>query len=238
MAEEDKKKEDSKEDKKPEWDKERQRADQAEANLNKVNAKLAESDVTAQQTAGEIKTLKEEIEQINAAKNLNLSKIDPDKADTPELAAEQAKLIQAVEEQAKEIASLKQSAVDIKGSLEKTERGKLQDAKIEKILKPLDEEFGPQFRNEAKRLAEKEITDRGFSPEDSLECHQILRKRYVQLKKEEEDGKKKEPTIGDDGHGSISTPGEGIVEGRLSDVMAQVRKKGGLSFLLGSKKTT
>lgn len=226
------------EDTKPkEWDKERQRADQAEADLRKEVARSTSQSVEMQSLTGTVKGLQEQLEQIEAAKNLDLKTADPDSADIPDVVKTQEKIIKALEDATKEITALKQKATLFEKDAQLSADEKAQEKVIERISKPLDTKYGAKFRNEARARAEKEVSDRGRAPADSLECHQMLEKHYIDLVEEEKSGKKK-TTVTDGGKGgNVRTIGEGITEGSLDDVVAQVKKKGGLSFLLGKTDT-
>jgi chromosome segregation ATPase len=222
--------EEPKVDKKPEWDPERQRADQAEANLRKTQARLNENDVRSQQLEKTVSDLKGELEQINAVKGLNLGGIDANEADVSDVVKRQDKLVEGLEAATKEITALKQLASQYEADADKTAQKESQNKVMERIMTPLDDKYGAKYRNEAKKLAEKEVEERGSSPADSLECHQILEKHYIALK--EADKKEKLPASGDNGRGGSGfVPGEGLVDGTLKDVVGQIRKTGLKAFL-------
>jgi hypothetical protein len=226
--------EEPKTDKKPEWDPERQRADQAEANLRKTQARLNENDIKSQQLEKSVADLKGELEQINAVKGLGLKGIDADSADIPDVVKRQDQLVKGLEEATKEITALKQLATRYEADANQSAQKESQNKVMERIMTPLDEKYGAKYRNEAKKLAEKEVEERGSSPADSLECHQMLERHYIALK--DADKKEKVPSSGDNGRGGSGfTPGDGLTSGKLSDVMSQVRKKGGLKALIGKQ---
>jgi hypothetical protein len=86
------------------------------------------------------------------------------------------------------------------------------------------------LRNEARRLAEEEVEVRGFAPKDALECRDMLEKHYIALS--EQALKKKETVPSDSGRGGSKVSfGDNIKPGKLSDVMSQIRKDGGLKSL-------
>jgi chromosome segregation ATPase len=216
-------------DKKPEWDKERQRADQAEANLRKTQARQQETELRAQQLEKTVADLNNKMSQIESVKGLNLADLDADKADIPEVVKEYAKMRTALESQTKEIEALKQKAVRYETDAERQRQERDKEATIERILTPLDKKYGAKFRNEARRLAEKEVEARGYAPQDALEAREMLEGYYVNLKAEAE--KTKETIPSDNGRGGSKVSfGDNITPGKLDDVMGQIRK-GGLAAL-------
>lgn len=216
-------------DKKPEWDKERQRADQAEANLRKTQARQQETELKAQQLEKTVSELTNKMGQIESVKGLDLTDLDADKADVPDVVREYAKMRTALEEQTKEITALKQKAVQYETNAEKERQERDKEATIERITTPLDKKYGAKFRNEARKLAEDEVSSRGYAPADPLEARDLLEKHYINLKAEAE--KTKETIPSDNGRGgSKASFGDNITPGKIDDVMGQVRK-GGLAAL-------
>jgi chromosome segregation ATPase len=223
--------EEPKVDTKPEWDKERQRADQAEANLRKSQSRLNESDLKTQQLEKTVSDMQDKMSQIEAVKGLDLTELDPDKADVPEIVREYSKMSKVLEETTKKLTALEQKANSYEKDAESSRQELRKEAVIERICKPLDKKYGVSFRNEAKKLAEDEVTERGYSPEDALECSTMIEKYYIQLS--EKAVVKKETTPSDNGHGgSKTTFGDNIKPGKLNDVMGQIRKDGGLKALI------
>lgn len=223
--------EETKKDTEPKWDKERQRADQAEANLRKQQAKLAETELKSQQMEKTVSELQAKLEQIESVGKLDFNDIDPNEADIPDVVKEQVKMQKALKDAAAKLTALEQKASKYEMQAQEAEQERAREKAIEKIMKPLDDEFGSKFRNEARKLAEAEVAERGYAPTDSLEAYQILRRHYNELSKKTEEKKKATPS--DSGRGGPgATFGDNISEGALDDVMGQIRKGGGLKALL------
>ena len=221
--------EEPKVDKKPEWDKERQRADQAEANLRKEQAKSAEVNLKSQQLEQTVSDLKGKMEQIEAVKGLDLTQLDPDSADIPEVVKEQIKIAKALETATKKLTELEQKASKYESDAQVTRQEREKEKSIERIMKPLDKKYGPQFRNEARKLAEEEVETRGYAPEDALEARDMLEKHYASLKQAETKSKTVIPSDNGRGGSKVSF-GDNITPGKFSDVVSQIRK-GGMAAL-------
>jgi chromosome segregation ATPase len=221
--------EEPKVDTKPEWDKERQRADQAEANLRKSNSKLAEVELQANQMQNTVSELQGKMAQIEAVKGLDLTDLDPNEADLPDIVKEYAKMSTAMKDMTSKMTALEQKATQYESDAASTRQERERASDIERICKPLDKKYGQSLRNEAIRLAEEVVAERGFAAVDALECHQMLEKQYISLAKDAS-GKDK-PAPSDNGRGGSKTSfGDDIKPGKLTDVMSQIRK-GGLAAL-------
>jgi hypothetical protein len=219
---------------KPEWDKERQRADQAEANLRKSNARIADSDLKTQQLERTVSELQGQMNQIEAVKGLDLAQLDPNEADVPEIVREYTKMSKALEDTTKKITALEQKATQYENDASMTRQEREKEDVIERICKPLDTKYGVSLRNEARRLAEEDCNVRGFAAKDALEARDMLEKHYVTLS--EEALKKKETAPSDSGRGGSKVSfGDNITPGKLSDVMGQIRKEGGLKSLINKQ---
>jgi uncharacterized protein YhaN len=217
--------EEPKVDNKPEWDKERQRADQAEANLRKSQARNSESELKSQQLEATVSELQGKMQQIEAVKGLDLATLDPNEADVPEIVREYAKMSKALKDTTKKITALEQKAAKYENDADTTRQEREKEGVIERICKPLDAKYGVSLRNEARRLAEEEVEVRGFAPKDALECRDMLEKHYITLSTEA--SKKKETVASDSGRGGSKVSfGDNITPGSLSDVMGQIRKEG------------
>lgn len=219
------------EDKKDEkWSKEKQRADQIEASFRKVSA---ERDEILSQLAArddEIASLKSKMEEIAEAQDVSVEELlDPDLVD--------AKTIKAVSKMAKQIreqeASIKKLSKLADGFQLKEKQNTIQAEKektIEKILKPLDDEFGAKFRNPARKLADK-LVDEGSEkqPQDVIEAMTYMRKCYIAVKDEaekKEKEKEKKPVRTDSGSSSVSYDDSLPKAGSRKEILAEIRKKG------------
>jgi chromosome segregation ATPase len=221
--------EEPKVDTKPEWDKERQRADQAEANYRKSEARVGAADLKTQQLERTVSELQGQMKQIEAVKGLDLATLDPNEADVPDIVREYAKMSKALESTTSKITALEQKAAQYENDASNDRQEREKEGVIERICKPLDTKYGVSLRNEARRLAEEEVEARGFAPKDALECRDMLEKHYVTLSKDA--SKKKEIVPSDSGRGGSKVSfGDNIKPGKISDVMSQMRK-GGLESL-------
>jgi len=217
--------EEPKVDTKPEWDKERQRADQAEANYRKSEARVGVADLKTQQLERTVSELQGQMKQIEAVKGLDLTKLDPNEADVPDVVREYAKMSEALEGAIGKITALEQKATQYENDASNNRQEREKEGVIERICKPLDTKYGVSLRNEARRLAEEEVEARGFAPKDALECRDMLEKHYIVLSKEA--SKKKETVPSDSGRGGSKVSfGDNITPGKLTDVMGQIRKEG------------
>jgi hypothetical protein len=218
-------------DKKPEWDKERQRADQAEANSRKTAAKLSATELKTNQLEQTVAELQGKLQTIEDVKGLDLSAINPDDADIPDVVRNQAKVVQALEKTQAKLSALEQKAASYEQNELQSRQVRERESVIEKIMNPLDKEFGAKYRNEARKLAEAEVEERGYAPNGELECYQMLRRHYETLKTKGVESASKE-TPSDNGRGgSKSSFGDSIKPGTVDDVMAQIRKGGGIAAM-------
>jgi chromosome segregation ATPase len=222
--------EEPKVDTKPEWDKERQRADQAEANYRKSEARVGAADLKTQQLERTVSELQGQMQKIEAVKSLDLSELDPNEADVPEIVREYSKMAKALKDATTDIADLKQKATSYENDAKTSRQEREKESIIERICKPLDEKYGVSLRNEARRLAEEDADSRGYAAADALEASQMLEKHYIALS--EKASKKKETVPSDSGRGGSKVSfGDNIKPGKIGDVMAQIRKEGGLKSL-------
>ena len=221
-------------DNKPEWDKERQRADQSEANLRKSQAKLAESDLRTQQLEKTVSDMQDKMSQIEAVKGLDLKDLNPDDADVPDVVREYAKMAKVLEDTTKKLTALEQKATKYESDAEFSRQEREKDSVIERICKPLDKKYGSSLRNEARKRAEDKVAERGQSPEDALECSQMLEEEYITLKAEASKKEKSDPS--DNGRGGSKVGfGDNITPGKIDDVMSQIRKGGGIKSLINKQ---
>ena len=185
------------------WSKEKQRADQAEANYKKLVTERDEIFSQLSTRDEKITALEQKMADLAEAKEVPIEDLlDPDLVDakTIKTVSKMAKQIRDQEKSIKKLTDLadgfQKKAKDDKVKTEK-------DKTIEKILKPLDEEFGAKFRNSSKKLADS-LVDEGKErqPQDVIEAMALMRKCYKIKQKEAED--KKETVQTDSGSSSVS----------------------------------
>lgn len=202
------------------WDKERQRIDQAEANVRKLTEQLATAESDKGDLSERIATL--EKAQEKAGDDISLDALDPDlvgqaiPANFSKLTAE----IKRLKEQ-HAILDAKAKAYEEERALAE-EKQRRKEAE-EKVLTPLDDKYGAKFRTQAVRLANRKIEDgEEKQPLDQLDTRDLMEKCYQELS---EKAKEKESTATDSGKGGVSAT-EGVKEGSLEEVRAQLEKKG------------
>ena len=210
------------------WSKEKQRADQAEANYRKLVAERDGIAAGVSERDGKIAALEQKIADLAEAKDVPVEDLlDPDLVDAKTIKTV-SKMANQIREQQKKIEKLAKLADSFQ------EKAKKQDAKtqkekiIEKLLKPLDEEFGAKYRNKAKKLADS-LVDEGKEqqPGDIIEANTLMRKCYLQVKKEaEEKVEKKKPVQTDNGSSSFTLDESIPKQGSRNEILAGMRKKG------------
>lgn len=210
---------------KPEWDKEKQRADMERANFLKaksqneqLTAKLSEYDSKIAELQSQIKVNQKEVE---------IAELDPLRADVPDLVNQNQKLIQRLKNMEAQFQSLQSKAMTFEQKEAERQQKEQRQATIDKICKPLDKQFGAKYRSAAVKAAEDAVNN-GVedSPKDELDAYFLLTKYYQKLKEEEATTKKEQIPV-DTGAGAFSFQGTDIKEGSLNDVISAMRKKVG-----------
>jgi hypothetical protein len=218
---EEKKQEQVKEDEK--WDKTRQQVDQLQANLEKAVA-----DRETVQT--ELKAQKQKVDELSAKmlekdSTLTLEDLDPYSADVPEVVKQNKKLYAELKGAKEQLASLTTLATEVQAKLAAEEEVKARAEAIESVLRPLDEEFGAKFRNEARKLADEKIAKGEPKPKDKFEAYLLMMKCYKEVVGAEK--KEKKPTVpADSGTGGLAFGSPDTKEGSRMEILAEIRKKG------------
>ena len=213
-----------------EWDTERQRADQAEANLRKIQSERDALSLKIEQANSAVRTLQERLDAYAKEQSVNIDEIDTESVDPAvlkilksmksqvELANRKAEQLEAKSKES-ELNALKQA--ELKAETEFREKSKSE------ILKDIEADFGSKFRNEAIKMANDICAKRGSSPRDRYEAARLLRQCYKKLS-----GAKpaqKAPAV-DTGKTTVTTQKiEDIKPGTLREVIAQMRAKAGLT---------
>ena len=208
------------EDFKSKWDTEKQRVEQAEANYKKA---IAEKEAVAEQFTLQQQKITELTEQIAAKKeDTPYPEIDPDLTDRNVIKSIQqmrAELKTAKEE----LGELKAVATTYKATEEQRQAQAYQDRLIEKMCKPLDEEYGAKHRNSAKALADKLVNEgREKKPEDAIDAMYLMRKCYQTVSKKP--AEKDDSVRTDSGSGGVSPPSGPKVAGTNQEIFADMRK--------------
>lgn len=208
------------------WDKERQRADQAEAELGKATTERDDLSDELAETHTEIEGLKSQIAEIEAKsekpddfKTLDSELVDP--AVAHNLKTLQDKLAktekQLTDQQAKIDTYEKQEA----------EKQKIQqhEETVEQILSLCDDDYGAKYRNAAIKLAD-EITAKEKRPKDFIAGLKLMKKCYKQVK-EAEDKKTSDKTVPtDSGGGDVPFDDTKLKTGSRQEVLADMQKRG------------
>jgi len=209
------------------WSQEKQRADQAEANFRKAAKEKDEIALSLSERDTKLASLEQKLADLAEAQEVPVEDLlDPDLVD--------AKTIKTVSVMAKQIRDQKK-AIDKLTSLADSfrEKSKTQEIKsekektIEKILNPLDKEFGAKFRNAARKMADS-LVDEGkeSQPKDVIEAMTLMRQCYVKVKSEADAKTEKKVTQTDNGSSSFSMDASIPKSGTRRDIMTQMKKKG------------
>ena len=208
------------------WNKERQRAEQAEANLKKVLAdknlmveQLSDYESQIAQLEGQIRTTAKHQEE--------LEELDPNSADIPDLVKQNKKLFSELKNTKTALSKLEALATEFQKRETARDAEVRKQEIIEKILKPLDEEFGGKYRNTAKKMAD-ELVNLGQEnqPKDAFDAYLLLYKCYKKLKKDDATQEAQKKNVSpDSGAGGVDYRPENVKEGTFKEVLAEMRKK-------------
>ena len=212
------------EEKNEDWDKDRQRLDQADANIKKLSQEREQLTTDLESTRNEVKELKQQI----TAKQEE-AELDPDSADIPEIIKELKALKGKLSKAETELKEHREIAKQYKKKEEVAAAETARKATIEKILKPLDKKYGARFRNEAEALAEKKIKDgKVDTPADALDARDLLESCYIELSEKEKKEKEKEkPSVQTDtGTGGLALLQDEKKHGTVAEVRQDMAKHG------------
>jgi len=207
------------------WDKEKQRADQAEANYQKLAADkgVVEDELAEQQT--KVTELETKLAGQAEQKEIELAKMDGDLVDQ-NVISNFEKTLGELKDAKKRLATVE---TEIKGYKEAETQKQLkadQDKRREKILKQTDDEFGAKYRNKAIKMANDLVQEgKEKEPADSFDAYVLIAKCYKKLADEDTKEEKEEVPV-DTGIGGFTFGKEGLKEGTLEEVQAQMKKEG------------
>lgn len=206
------------------WDKERQRADQAEANFRKAQAERQSIEAKLSAESEKAKSLEEKLSTYVKANEINLDDIDSEYTD-PKL----VNVLKAMQSQIAEANARAAKLEEVKERYEQVEREKdltnaRENAKNE-IIADIEAEYPAKHRNEAVKLADKICADRGYSPKDRYEASKLLRQCYKDLASKEVVKPKVEKVPTDTGQGGNPTVTTEVKSGSIKSVAAEWRKK-------------
>lgn len=206
----------TKPDTKPEWDKERQFRDQAnaaEAKMRQAQQAAQQAEARAEQASKDLKEMQKKLDELAEVEDVNLDDIDEDVNDPKVIAAIKAmkKQIKRTMEKAERLEKDKEEIVSqIVRSQKESDKEKANQEIIDSVEGKLAKRFGiknpASLRNEAIRMANKICIDRGYSPKDRYESAEMLEECYFKLAKNSKPAKDStKPSVPTDtGKGSSS----------------------------------
>lgn len=211
------------------WSKEKQRADQAEASYKKLVTERDEIYGQLAERDSKIEKLEQRMSELAEAKEVPIEDLlDPDLVDAKTIKTV-TKMAKQIREQEKAIKQLSKLAEDFQKKAKDDKVKSEKEKTIEKIMKPLDEEFGAKYRNAARKLADK-LVDEGKEkqPQDVLDASALMRKCYKQVVKEAEEKEKKNSVQTDTGSSSVAFDEKlkDLKSGSRREILADMRKKG------------
>lgn len=209
---------------KPQWDQERQRADQAEANYRKAQGEL-ESTKSQLETQGEaIKSMQEKLDKYATSQKVDLDALDEDIVDPSVKNA--LKSMQAEVDAAKaEVEALKQSKNQIAKDLAKQAGDNAREAEKTEIVAAIEEDYPAKFRNAAIKAANEICTKRGYAPKSATESQSILRSCYRELADKAKPTSKKTSVATDSGEKATPVVAEDNKQTTLKERSNYWRKK-------------
>ena len=217
--------EETKEDEK--WSQEKQRADQAEANYRKlaqekdaVTASLSERDT-------KLESLEQKLADLAESQDVPVEDLlDPDLVDAKTIKTV-SKMARQIRDQKKSIDKLTRLANDFQSKSEKREAKSEKEQTIEKILKPLDKEFGAKFRNSARKMADKLVDDgKETQPKDVIEAMTLMRQCYIKVQDDAKAKEEKKTVQTDNGSSSFSMDASVPKAGTRKEILAGMKKSG------------
>ena len=213
-----------------EWDTKRQEHDQAIAAVT-LQAKNArdEADTLAtaqQQSQAKIEALEADLAQSKQdaqAKKDELESMDSDTTDKSVINNLQ-KIEERAARQAEELTALQKKATDYEQRIVRQQTVSDNERAKERVLAPLDEEFGAKFRKAAIKLADDLVDSGKEKAPDPIAVTQLMRKCYVKVSEDAKEKEKKSEVPSDSGGGGISHTTAARKTGRMSEVLADMEK--------------
>jgi hypothetical protein len=166
--------------KETQWDKERQRADQAEANFRKTSTELDSTRAKLDAQGKQIESMQKSLDEYAKANEVSPDELDDELVDPG--VKKVLKSMQAKVDAAKaEVETLKQARDDITKRLNADAADTRRASQQAKIIADIEAEFPSKLRNAAIAKADKVCKDRGYAPEDRHEAYMLLRAAYKEL---------------------------------------------------------
>ena len=207
------------------WDKERQRADQAEANFRKEQDSRQELETKLNDQAEKTQAMQDKLEELAKVNDVDLTEIDEEMTDPVVVKALKAMQSKIDKANAK-AESLEKVAEGYRQNEQAKETTAARSKAQDEIVADIEEEYPAKYRNEAVKAADAICKERGYSPRDRYEASKLLKSCYKALaskKKAPASDDEKIPTDSGKGSSSVAeTKGKG---GSIKDLANQWRKK-------------
>lgn len=219
-------------DKKQDWDKERQRADQEKANAEKARADADQLATERDEYASLVNEQAQRVEQLEkqleAKAKLegikDVDNLDPALVD-PAVIKAITRLKTQLESTTTELTDLRAKANQYEQIERQRENEKRVDTAKERILKPLDEEYGAKYRNEAMKLAQDFCDKRKRPFDDGIEASQFFAKTYKEIAAREKSGSKTTKVPTDSGAESVNFSDTEIKGDTVDEIWANMQTK-------------
>jgi hypothetical protein len=222
-----------------EFDKDRQRADQAEANFRKEKAKAEQATAQLAEMQAKQVDLQKKVNELTAGKDAEEAQIlpdfDPENMSGDEVAAALPQVAKVVKALNAKIAKLEAQAQNIETDRqrerEQTQAEQQKNELFQKVCTKLETKHGAGLRNRAIELMNQHIESEG-APATQAEGTLLLDECFEQAKKEAKDkpaSKKKSDTPTDTGGGGARPTFRNvqIKKGSLEEVAAQYDRAAG-----------
>ena len=214
------------------WDVNRQRADQAEANLRKIQAERDNMSSAIGEANRKVEQLQSQLDKYAQVQDVNLDAIDPDLVEPSVINI--LKSMQArIDVANRKAAVLEEKALNYEQDIRSKAEASARDKAKTEVVRDIETEkndkgellFSPKHRNQAIKMANEICQKRGYSPRDRYEAARILRQCYMKLAT----GSKGKTVSTDTGKSTVVGQSTNDVKpGSLREVAAQLRKKAGL----------
>jgi len=223
-----------------EFDKERQRADQAEANFKKAQAEAKQKAEQLAQLQAKIEQQQQQLAELQAKNNATqeidqlIPEINPDEASFEDLTRAVLAAKKVISEQAKKLASLETVASQYQQETAKERQEREAQARrnaiLEEVCNDLEREFGAGLRNDAIKLMEQINAKKGI-PSNPAKAVLRLRDCFKRAKaardRSPQDMHAHVATDVGGGGGRPSLGGAKIQKGSLDEVYQQYARASG-----------
>ena len=220
-----------------EFDKDRQRADQAEANFRKAKAEKDQLHAQLAEMQAKHKELTNKVAELTAGKSaqeqVELPQFDPENMTGDEIAKALPQIAKVIRDQNKELAILRakteQSEAERQREREQLAAERQRNATFQKVCTRLEEKHGAGLRNRAIELMDKRTETEG-EPATPAEATLLLDECFAAAKEEakakDKPSRKKSETATDTGGGGGRPTFRNveIKKGSLDDVASQYEK--------------